>query len=251
MAQDSTQQTICRIGTSGYHYDHWKYVFYPEDLRKKTWFDYYAEHFNTVEINNTFYGLPDEDIFQKWRDRAPKEFLYALKFSRYGSHLKKLKDPGDSISEFVKRIKPLGQTTGPILVQLPPRWHPNPRRLAAFLEETSEDLRWAVEFRNSEWLCEEIYAVLRSNNVALCIHDMLNDHPRLLTTDWTYIRFHGNHYEGSYAHQVLSAWARWIKERLHNGRSVYAYFNNDAEGHAVQNARSLKRYVLGGGKDTM
>jgi len=240
-----TRKAFCRIGTSGYHYEHWKNVFYPEDLKKKAWFGYYAKHFNTVEINNTFYKLPAESTFQTWRDRAPKEFLYALKFSRYGSHLKKLKDPGDGITEFANRIKPLGPAAGPILVQLPPRWHPNPQRLAAFLKEAPEYLRWAVEFRNAEWLCEEIYGILKSYNAALCIHDMLADHPRLLTANWTYIRFHGNHYKGSYPYQALSAWAQWIKERLAEGCDVYAYFNNDEEGYAVQNAASLKRYVSG------
>ncbi len=244
MAQNNRKTPDCRIGTSGYHYDHWKKVFYPEHLKKKEWFDYYGTHFNTVEINNTFYRLPEKTTIESWRRRAPEGFLYALKFSRYGSHFKKLKDPKDSIAEFSKRIKPLGPATGPILVQLPPRWHPNPERLSAFLAAAPKHLRWAVEFRDSEWLREAVYDILRTHGAALCIHDMLPDHPRLLTTQWTYIRFHGNHYEGSYGHQALSAWAQWIKKRLRDGHDAYAYFNNDAEGHAVENAASLKRYVL-------
>jgi uncharacterized protein YecE (DUF72 family) len=215
-------------------------------MAKGKWFDYYGERFDTVEINNTFYNLPKAETFDRWRDRTPRGFRYALKFSRYGSHMKKLKDPADSIGAFLDRAERLKAFLGPILVQLPPRWGANPERLEAFLGEAPRRRQWTVEFRDPGWLCEEVYRVLESFNAALCIHDMLKDHPRRLTADWTYLRFHGNGYAGSYSPQALSAWARWIEDRLDEGTAVYAYFNNDAEGHAVQNALDLRRYVLGG-----
>ena len=144
----SRYQGELRIGTSGYHYDHWKGVFYPEDLPKTEWFSYYARQFDTVEINNTFYRLPEATTFEAWRRQAPKGFCYALKFSRYGSHIVRLKKPRDTIGKFLKRADRLGEFLGPILVQLPPNWKADPERLAAFLKAAPNDYRWAVEFRD-------------------------------------------------------------------------------------------------------
>lgn len=239
-----SKKTICRIGTSGYQYAHWKGVFYPEDMPKRKWFEYYAEHFDTVEINNTFYNLPKAETFEKWHDDTPEGFLYSLKFSRYGTHMKKLKDPDNSIGSFIDRAERLKSFLGPILIQLPPKWGRNPDRLEEFLKKAPRRRRWTVEFRDQDWLCDEIFQILRDNNAALCIHDMIEDHPRELTAHWTYLRFHGDSYSGSYSHQYLSFWAGWIKDRLNESTDVYAYFNNDAEGYAVKNARSLRRYVF-------
>ena len=240
--QDSA---VCRIGTSGYHYDHWQPVFYPTGLPKQKWFDYYAEIFDTVEINNTFYKLPKSETFDLWRERSFKGFQYALKFSRYGTHMKKLKSPSQIIRTFLSRAERLKSFLGPILVQLPPHWGADPKRLKGFLREAPASHRWAIEFRDPDWLREEVYNVLHSYNAALCIHDMLKDHPKLLTTDWTYLRFHGNGYSGSYSRESLSTWARWIDDRLANGNDVYAYFNNDAEGNAVKDALSLREDLFG------
>ena len=239
------EQGTCLIGTSGYQYDHWRPVFYPEGMAKKNWFRHYADHFNTVEINNTFYNLPKAETFDKWREQTPKGFRYALKFSRYGTHMKKLKDPSATIGRYLERAERLKSYLGPILVQLPPHWGVNPERLSTFLDEAPKRRRWVVEFREWDWLCDEIYDVLKSHGAALCIHDMLEDHPRMLTADWTYLRFHGDHYSGCYTHQALTAWAEWIQEQLSDGRDVYAYFNNDDQGYAVQNAFDLRRYVMG------
>jgi uncharacterized protein YecE (DUF72 family) len=235
----------CRIGTSGYQYDHWQPVFYPPQMPRRKWFDYYARQFDTVEINNTFYRLPDAGTFDRWRDQAPPGFRYALKFSRYGTHMKKLKDPEASLEAFLERAERLKAFIGPVLVQLPPHWGADPGRLDAFLDAAPRRRRWTVEFREPDWLCEDIYRVLREHDAALCIHDMLEDHPRLLTAPWTYLRFHGDHYAGAYSHQALTAWAHWIERRLGEGVDVYAYFNNDDQGHAVRNAGDLRRYVLG------
>jgi uncharacterized protein YecE (DUF72 family) len=232
-----------RVGTSGWQYDHWKGVFYPPELRKSEWFGHFSDHFDTVEVNNTFYHLPSEETFDNWSHQAPEGFLYVLKFSRYGSHIKKLKDPADSIGVFLERAERLGDLLGPILVQLPPGWSANPRRLAEFLDEAPKRRQWAMEFRNPDWLREEVYEILREHNAALCIHDLIEDHPREVTADWIYLRFHGAGDGGDYPHQALSASARRIRDWLDDGLDVHAYFNNDAHGFAIENARGLRRYV--------
>ncbi|HET7006861.1 MAG TPA: DUF72 domain-containing protein [Candidatus Binatia bacterium] len=232
-----------RVGTSGYQYDHWRGIFYPPTLPRKNWFAFYAEHFDTVEINNTFYGLPSAESVDSWLKQAPSEFCYTLKFSRYGSHLKRLKEPRATIKNFLQRARRLKTTLGPILVQLPPKWDVNIGRLHGFLNAASRSIRWSFEFRDRRWLCEEVYAVLQRHNAALCIHDMIENHPRRLTADWTYLRFHGDHYSGNYSAQSLKQQAKWITQQLADGRDVFAYFNNDAQGHALGNAADLKRYV--------
>lgn len=236
-----------RIGTSGYQYDHWAGVFYPKVLPRGRWFEHYAEHFDTVEINNTFYNLPAPETFDSWKQRAPKGFCYALKFSRYGSHLKRLRDPDSTIAKFTECADRLGRFLGPILVQLPPRWHADPQRLEAFLDAAPSKYRLAVEFRDRDWLCERVYTVLRRHRAALVIHDMMGEHPDVVTTNWVYFRFHGpdERYRGDYPHQTLSAYAKRIEGYISRGMDVFAYFNNDLEGHAVFNAADLRRYVMG------
>jgi len=232
-----------RIGTSGYIYDHWKGTFYPDDLPKKNWFDYYAEQFDSVEINNTFYNLPADDTFDDWHDRAPDGFRYALKFSRYGTHMKKLKNPEDPIEKFLDRAERLKSYLGPVLVQLPPNWRPNLERLEGFLKAAPKRVRWAFEFREKEWFTDEVFDLLDEHDAALCVHDMLGSHPEFITAEWTYWRFHGDHYTGSYSTQELTAIARKFQKILDTGKDVYAYFNNDEEGYAPKNALDLRRYI--------
>ncbi len=239
------QGTELRIGCSGYQYDHWIGPLYDEDLPRKQWLQRYAETFDTVEINNTFYHLPKARAFETWRDRAPEGFRFALKFSRYGTHMKKLKSPADTIGLFLDRAEKLKTTLGPILVQLPPRWNVNVNRLAGFLAEAPSTCRWALEFRDPSWLCPEVYSLLEEHNAALCIHDLIEDHPRRITADWVYLRFHGPGGDGSrsYPHQALSGSAGWIRDLRRQGRDVYAYFNNDAVGNALRDAQDLRRYL--------
>jgi uncharacterized protein YecE (DUF72 family) len=234
-----------RIGTSGYQYEHWRGVLYPEGAPKDEWFRHYAERFDTVEINNTFYHLPEASTFDKWRREAPEGFCYALKFSRYATHMKKLRDPAASIAQFMERAERLEETLGPILVQLPPRWRVNPERLDAFLDAAPAGRRWAVEFRDPSWFCRPVYEVLARHGAALCIHDMIENHPRVTTAEWVYLRFHGDGYTGSYSRHALSGIARRIRRYLAEGRDVYCYFNNDAHGYAVYNAQDLRRYLSG------
>ncbi len=237
------QRGTFRLGTSGYKYDHWRGVLYPEDLPKDEWFGCYAKRFESVEINNTFYHLPEAETFDEWRERAPQGFCYALKFSRYGSHMKKLKDPEGTIGAFLERAERLRDRLGPILVQLPPHWGADPERLAASLDVAPARHRWAVEVRDPSWLGSEVFDVLRDHGAALCIHDLIDDHPRERTADWLYLRYHGEDYGGSYSPQKLSAEADRIAGWLGDGRDVYAYFNNDLGGHAVENASDLALFV--------
>lgn len=200
-----------RIGTSGYQYDHWVGALYPEDLPKDRWLERYTEIFDTVEINNTFYQLPAVSTFDDWCHRAPEGFLYALKYSRYGSHLKHLKDPDQHVPNFVERARRLEAHLGPILVQLPPQWNVDLERLEAFLETTPADLRWAVEVRNESWLCDDLYHLLERHQAALVIHDKIEDPPRDTPADWVYLRYHGDDYAGSYSTQKLTAEAQQIQ----------------------------------------
>ncbi len=238
----TVKQGRFRIGTSGFHYDHWRGIFYPKDLPKSEWFSYYAKHFDTVEINNTFYKLPPASTFDLWHEQAPPGFLYALKFSRYGSHWTRLKKPRSTIGKFLGVAERLKEFLGPILVQLPPHWKANPPRLDAFLAAAPRSHRWAIEFRNSDWLKDEVYKILERHGAALCIHDMIENHPRMLTAKWTYLRYHGKHYSGSYSGQKLAAEGKWIRRQRSGGIDVFAYFNNDAQGFAVKNAADLRRY---------
>lgn len=235
------------LGTSGFQYDHWKGDFYPDDIPRSQWFSHYSTVFKAVEINNTFYGLPSRGTFDDWREQAPDDFIYSLKFSRYGTHMKYLKDPEETQENFLERARLLEDHLGPILLQLPPGWSPDPGRLDRFLDHAPEDLRWAVEFRNQGWLRDDIYRILERHGAALCIHDLLEDHPRHLTADWTYLRFHGpEKYAGSYPSEVLQGEAGWITAQLKAGTDVYTFFNNDENGMAPRNARELGSMVPDG-----
>lgn len=233
-----------RVGTSGYQYDHWIGKFYPEGMRKSEWFAHYARHFDTVEINNSFYRLPAPATFAKWRQAAPPGFCYAVKYSRFGTHLKHLKDPETHVPRFLASAQELADRLGPILVQLPPRWAPDFDRLREFLDTLPRHRRWAVEVRDPRWLGEELYDCLRRYDAPLVFHDMIPQHPRVLTAGWVYLRYHGWRYMGCYDEPHLRAEARQIADWLAQGLDVFAYFNNDAEGHAVPNALDLRRFTL-------
>jgi uncharacterized protein YecE (DUF72 family) len=232
-----------RVGTSGYQYRHWRGDFYPRDLPTRDWFNHYAGRFDTVEINNTFYNLPDPDVFEAWREAAPPGFCFTLKFSRYGTHMKHLKDPEAALGPFVERAERLRSHLGPILVQLPPHWSADPDRLDGFLGAAPGRHRYAVEVRDPSWLGDTVFDVLRRHGAALVIHDAIESHPVLLTAQWTYLRFHGRHHRGGYSPQALSGQALRIRRWLRGGHDVYAYFNNDVGGHAPWNAPDLRRFV--------
>jgi uncharacterized protein YecE (DUF72 family) len=232
-----------RIGTSGFVYASWKRRFYPAGLPASAWLSHYARYFDTVEINSSFYRLPETSVFERWRDAVPPGFVFAVKFSRYGTHMKRLLTPRATIRRFLLRARRLGSRLGPVLVQLPPRWAPDLARLGAFLTAAPRDVRWAVEVRDRRWLGDALYELLHRHRAALCLHDLLPDHPKIVTADFSYVRFHGVRYGGSYTRAQLRPWATWIARQRTEGTRVFAYFNNDVDGHAVANARTLIEMV--------
>jgi uncharacterized protein YecE (DUF72 family) len=209
---------------------------------------WYAQEFQTVEINNTFYRLPEEKTFVEWRNLAPPGFLFAVKASRYLTHLKRLKDPAAPLDLFFSRAKHLGVHLGPVLIQLPPGWKLNFERLAELVRCLPKNVRFAIEFREPSWYCDPVYELLGRRNVALCVHDWRNEKwPRELTADFTYLRFHGlnGRYGGNYPDRVLATWAGVVEGWMGRLRQVFIYFNNDIGGHAVRNARSLRALLTG------
>jgi uncharacterized protein YecE (DUF72 family) len=256
------------VGCSGWSYSHWRGIVYDEDLAPKEWFADYARRFRTVEVNNTFYRLPEAGTFRAWLDQAPPGFVYALKLNQYGTHRRRLREPRTWLPNYVERALLLGPSLGPTLVQLPPKWRRDTARLEEFLEAATsggtgpgtprrpkalrwpetlrwpKTLRWAVEFRDASWLHEGTYEVLRHYKAALCVHDLLPDHPWLLTTDWAYCRFHGpaaleRKYAGEYGPKRLAKPAQALSQWQDQGCEVYAYFNNDEGGAAVRDATWL------------
>jgi uncharacterized protein YecE (DUF72 family) len=231
------------IGTSGWNYKHWLGLFYPEKLRAAGMLRFYSELFDTVEINATHYHLPSFKSLDTWRETVPKNFIFAVKASRFTTHMKKLKAPKSSTEKFFVRVERLQDKLGPILFQLPPHWRLNLQRLSDFLDAMPRDYPYAFEFREQSWFTDEVYELLRKHKVALCIYHMTGfDSPMKVTADFVYVRLHGTEskYGGSYPPSVLQEWARRIRRWRRDSKAVYFYFNNDPEGHAVKNAKSLK-----------
>jgi uncharacterized protein YecE (DUF72 family) len=236
---------MIRIGTSGWVYKHWRGLFYPETLPQREWFNYYAAQFDTVEINNSFYRMPSDINFEGWRKQAPEGFLYAVKASRFLTHLKKLKEPEEPLQTFFEGAARLEQTLGPVLYQLPPRWRVNLPRFEAFLAALPVGYHHVIEFREPSWLIEEVFGLMERYQVAHCIHDMgALSIPLRVTAPLVYLRFHGAPtYQGSYTQASLEAWAARICAWRDQSLDVFAYFNNDFWGHALENARTLKSLV--------
>jgi uncharacterized protein YecE (DUF72 family) len=237
------------IGCSGWNYDHWRNgVFYPPRCAARDWLAYYARHFDTVEVNMTFYRLPKAPIVQRWVHETPPGFVFAVKVSRYITHIKRLLDAHEHLPLLLERLEPLLRSPklGPLLWQLPPTFQRDLARLDATLEYTRRDgYRHAFEFRHPSWFCEETYELLRQHNAALVIGDRpevnaFQSHE--LTADFTFVRFHGGTRgsNGNYSHVELDEWsdrlASWSGQA-----DVFAYFNNDWEGYAIENALYLKR----------
>ena len=235
-----------RIGCSGWNYRHWRGIFYPPGLPVAKWFGHYAESFDTVEINNSFYRLPPPETFAKWRDQAPPGFLYAVKANRFLTQAKKLKDCAEPIARMMASVCKLGPTLGPILYQLPPRFRINLERLEEFLALLPREQTHVFEFREKSWLTDETFDLLDRHDAGFCIHDMPGSATeRIVTGPLAYVRFHGGEgkYWGRYADDHLLDWAGWMVEQAGSGRPVWAYFNNDIEGHAIEDALTLKAMV--------
>jgi uncharacterized protein YecE (DUF72 family) len=236
------------IGTSGWHYDHWRGPFYPRDLSPKAYLEYYIECFHTVEINNSFYQLPKEETLAMWRDTVPDQFIFAVKGSRYITHMKKLKDPRKTVPAFLERVEVLGDKAGPILFQLPPRWQSNPQRLDSFLNALPRRFRYAFEFRDPSWFNSEVYDSLRGHGAAFCIYELGGQvSPKEITADFVYIRLHGpgGPYQGQYPTEVLAEWARAFAAWARQGKEIYCYFDNDEAGYAAQDAWNIQEMIHG------
>jgi uncharacterized protein YecE (DUF72 family) len=235
-------------GTSGWQYRHWKGRFYPGDLAVARWLEYYAHAFETVEINSSFYRQPTERSWDRWRATVPDGFRFAVKASRFLTHIKRLEDPGDSIERVVEGARRLGDRLGPILYQLPPnfmRTAENVERLEGLLALLPPDLQHAVEFRHRSWFNDATYEVLRARRVAICMFHMPHlETPEVATARFAYLRFHGSGstYGGDYPDDVLRNWAGRI-ERLNGVDEAWVYFNNDIGGYAVENAKTFRAFV--------
>ena len=240
------------VGTSGWHYDHWRGIFYPPKLAKAEWLGFYAKHFDTVELNNSFYRLPSEDAFAAWRDSSPAEFTFAVKVSRFITHIKRLKNIEEALENFTIRAKILDEKLGPLLYQLPPGMHRNDERLESFLSKLPRGMQHVFEFRHPSWLEDKVFDLLRQYHVGLCVFDMPSfTCPVVATADFAYIRFHGSRrlYSSCYSDEELADWAKKIASLATNLKAVYIYFNNDAEAFAVRNARTLRSYLGTPGKE--
>ena len=237
---------LIHIGTSGWHYPHWQGSFYPQELAKKDWLAYYAQHFHTVEINNSFYKLPAPETLQQWRDIVPDDFVFSLKASQYITHKKKLKDAQATVSNLLERVNELGEQLDVILFQLPPRWHCNPQRLRDCLAALDPEYRYAFEFRDRTWHNSQVYDILAEHGVAFCIYDLGGYlSPKEVTADFVYLRLHGpqGDYQGQYDSQTLARWAEAFSTWTKEGRDVYCYFDNDEHGYAAQDALRLQDMV--------
>ncbi|MFL5911146.1 MAG: DUF72 domain-containing protein [Gaiellaceae bacterium] len=240
MPQD--RRRTVRIGCSGWNYASWKEPFY-EGRPARAWLEHYARHFDTVEVNNTFYRLPNRSAVEGWERTVPSGFCFAVKLSRYLTHIKRLRDLGPGLDRFLERIEPL-RKLGPFLWQLPPNFPRDDERLTAALAALPPG-RHAFEFRHASWFVDDVYDLLREHGVALVIGDRPEVHDfqsHELTASWTYVRFHygSRGRRGNYSERELEEWATRIR-----GWSVdtYAYFNNDWEAFAVKNALRLKELL--------
>jgi uncharacterized protein YecE (DUF72 family) len=234
------------IGTSGYVYPHWrKGVFYPPGLPARQELAFYAARFRTVELNNSFYRLPTPEMFLRWRDNTPSDFEFAVKASRYITHIKRLRDVGNELALFMERASLLGVKLGPVLFQLPPTQRIDIARLRDFLPLLDPDRRWVMEFRHPSWHTGATYQALAERGVALCIPVGGGLEPdRITTAAFTYIRMHrGQEPAGGFTEEELKSWAARVRGLVASGKQVYVYFNNDWEGFALRDAFSLERLL--------
>lgn len=234
------------IGTSGWSYKHWKGNFYPDGLKEKEHFEYYRKFFGSVELNNPFYHLPPRQTFETWKNTVPDDFVFAVKASRFITHMKKLNDVNESLALFLHNAEGLEEKLGVVLFQLPPGWKVNVDRLVLFLQKLPKHHRYTFELRNTTWYDERVYALLREHNCAFCIYE-LDGHmsPLEVTADFVYVRLHGpgGKYQGSYGKEALQWWASQCNSWAADGKDVYVYFDNDQEGYAAFNAMTLKKLI--------
>ncbi|OQX92954.1 MAG: hypothetical protein B6D58_00230 [candidate division Zixibacteria bacterium 4484_95] len=234
------------IGTSGFSYEHWKERFYPDDVKSKEWLEYYCRFFDTVELNSTFYHLPSEKVVQSWHKRTPKDFTYAVKASRYITHRLKLVDIKEPLKIFYRRASLFKSKLGPILFQLPPSLKLNLERLESFCKFLKKGHRHVIEFRHESWHDDDVIILLRKHNICACFVSMPGlESIEEVTSDFVYVRFHGaaQLYASKYTDKQLTVWAMLFREYLNQNLDVYAYFNNDYNAYAIENALKLKEML--------
>jgi uncharacterized protein YecE (DUF72 family) len=231
---------MIHIGTSGWQYASWRGRFYPKDLPQTEWLPFYAARFETVEVNNTFYRLPKRETFVRWGEATPTGFVVTVKASRFITHIKRLKDPAESVRMFFERAEGLGDKLGPVLFQLPPRFKADLERLRALLGSLPQDVSAAFEFRDPTWDTEEVRELLDACGAALVLADRPRWRvPTVVTGGWSYVRFHqGQRLSPHYRRGKLRRWAERIADMP--AREVYIYFNNDPEGAAVKDAVTMR-----------
>ena len=237
-----------RIGTSGWMYDDWRGRFYPAGVPKRLWLEHYASVYDTVEINNAFYRLPERDSFAVWRQRVTPiqpDFCFAVKISRYLTHIKRLKEPQEPIQRFVARVTTLGDRLGPVLLQLPPTLVADSGLLDAALSLLP--MRVAVEPRHPSWWTSEVRQVLEKRKAALVWADRLGRPvtPLWRTTDWAYVRLHEGRANPrpEYGRAALTSWRDRVVAEFGSHPDAYVYFNNDPGGAAIRNADTFRRLV--------
>ena len=239
-----------RIGTSGFLYEHWRGRFYPPSARG-TELEHYAEHFDTVELNVTFYRMPSSATFRSWASRVPTGFTFAVKASRYLTHLLRLREPRDAVARLIDRSRELGTHLGPVLVQLPPDMPMDLARLEETLDAFPRDVRVTVEPRHSSWFTDELRTMLTDRNVALCLADRRGPiSPTWRTADWTYLRFHGGRARppSCYSEPAIARLAQRLAQ-VEQISEAFAYFNNDHSGCALRDAAWFGRRLALDGLD--
>jgi uncharacterized protein YecE (DUF72 family) len=237
---------VIHVGTSGWQYRDWRRVLYPEGLAQDRWLGRFAQEFSVVEVNNSFYRLPERATFERWRDQTPAGFTFVVKASRYLTHVKRLKDAEEGVTRFRERLEGLGDKLGPVLFQLPPRFPADVDRLRTFLGWVPGAIRSAWEFRDPSWISDEVLSVLDEAGAAFVLADRPGFRgPLLVTGGWSYVRFHQGSAAGpGYRRDKLRRWAGRLTALP--ARDVWVFFNNDTGGAAVRDARFL-RDLLGRG----
>lgn len=237
------------IGTSGWSYDHWANQFYPKDLNKNRWLEFYTENLDSVELNASFYRLPKKKTFENWWERTPDCFTFSVKMSRYVTHVKRLLDPEDSLKVFFDAVGGLGEKCSTVLIQLPPSLGFETGRVNTFLEELTVkygDYRFTFECRHQSWFNDGVYDLLRRYGIALCISDTpCYPYSEEVTSGFVYVRLHGHEqlYASDYSDQQLREWADKIRAWNIGGKDVFIYFDNDANAYAVKNALRLRELL--------
>lgn len=236
--------TKWRIGTSGWNYKHWKEIFYPPKVAVSKWLDFYANHFDTVEVNATFYRLPKPETFDNWYEKTPTNFLWAVKASKFITHTKRLKDSKEPLERLYNSVDRLKEKQGPVLFQLPPSLRFDKELFTSFCEKIKTNHQNVLEIRHPSWIDIQVFEILKDHNISFCLSDTAGRYPyhEVVTADFLYIRLHGSIklYASEYSEEELQEWALKIKNW---GMETYVYFDNDFQGFAIKNAKRLKEIL--------